>query len=168
MPAPNPSGAAASPLPALRYLIDQAEHAIDRADSKATALGAASIAVFAVLNPRQSLHHGATAAMLNALLIVGRICWVVAVLALAAAVKPRLRPVSPGPHAVSFLDLSEKFDAERLRSLVRRAGDTDDWLLVQAHVLGRIALAKFRLIQLGMALLTFSGLTGALVAMTLR
>ncbi|MEY9894520.1 hypothetical protein ABIA35_008261 [Catenulispora sp. MAP12-49] len=159
-----PASSAATALPsAPRYLVDQAENAIDRADRKAAALGAASIALVTLLDSRGAVHHGSLHAAAGALVTAGRLSWVAAVLALAAAVRPRLRSAAPGTHPVSFFDLPEEYDADRLRSLVMAAaGDGEDWLLAQGHVLGRIAVAKFRMIQMAMALLVLSALMNAL------
>ncbi|MEZ0108972.1 hypothetical protein ABH920_002982 [Catenulispora sp. EB89] len=162
MPASTGSAAAALPS-APRYLIEQAENAIDRADRKAAALGAASIALVALLDPRRAVHHGTFHAAVGTFVAAGRLSWVAAVLALAAAVRPRLCSAAPGTHAVSFYDLPEEYDPDRLRSLVdAAAADGEDWLLAQGHVLGRIAVAKFRMIQMAMALLALSALMSAL------
>jgi len=158
MSAPTSSAAAALPS-APRYLVDQAENAIDRADRKAAALGAASIALVSLLDPKGAGHHGTLQAATDAFVAAGRFSWVAAVLALAAAVRPRLRSAAPGSHPVSFFELPEEYDPDQLRSLVAAAaGDGEDWLLAQGHVLGRIAVAKFRMIQMAMALLVLSAL----------
>ncbi|WP_194895402.1 Pycsar system effector family protein [Catenulispora pinisilvae] len=161
--ADGPDRASALP-PVPCHLVEQAEHAIDRADTKAAALGAVAVAILAVLTSgRSTAHRGAGHVAGEVFLAVGLLAWAAGVLALAGALLPRLRRAAPGEHAVSFCDLPKDHDANRMRFLAgRAAGDAENWLLAQGHLLSRIAVVKYRMIRLGMALLAVSGLTGAL------
>lgn len=157
----GPNGAPDLP-PVQRFLVEQAEHAIDRADTKAATVGAAAIALLTVLvSVRPAGPAGPARDVAQAFLITGLIGWSAGVLAVAAALLPRLRMSTPGGFALSFCDLPEEYDAEELRALAgRAAGDVEDWLLALVHVLGRIAVVKFQCIRLGMALLAASGVAG--------
>jgi hypothetical protein len=156
MSSPNTPDPGAALPPVQHFLVAQAERAIDRADTKAATLGAAAIAVLTVLTTTRTADAG------RAFLIAGSLSWAGAILALVAALVPRTRPAAPGTPAVSFCDLPEEYDADGLRAQVRRASeDVEGWLLALEHVLARIAVVKFRMIRLAVALLVASGVLAA-------
>ncbi|HEV3169261.1 MAG TPA: Pycsar system effector family protein [Actinocrinis sp.] len=157
-------------LPAVpRYLVEQAERAIDRADTKAATLAAVALAILpSAVRSAASAHGPSAAALPQVLFSVSVLTWGAGVAALAAAILPRLRHTrtADGDQLASFCDLPAKFDLERLRALVDRTNDDAElWLLVQSHVLGRIAVAKYRMIRIGMSLIAFAALCGACAAL---
>jgi hypothetical protein len=159
-------------LPAvLRYLVEQAEHAIDRADAKAGALAAAALAVLPLLVGRTTARQipPARAGIAEGFFALGALGWGAGILALAAAVMPRLkRDVTDDGRLSSIYDIPAELDLDRLRAQIDRVSvDTEEFLLVQSHVLSRIAVTKYSLIRLSMPLLAAGasfGLFGVLVS----
>lgn len=143
-----------------RYLADQAQHAIERADTKASTLAATATAIVAILAQRDGLSaHGPWAALL---LGAGALVWAAGIALLATAIFPRFgRSDAPRDRLVYFNDFPRSFDREALRALtgVSRA-DREQLMLAQAHALSRIAAVKFRLIRIGMLLLAAGGALG--------
>ncbi|HEV2640195.1 MAG TPA: Pycsar system effector family protein [Actinocrinis sp.] len=166
-PALPPRAGRQPPLPVVpKYLVDEAERAIDRADSKATALGAAATAILAITTGTMSgLRSGcpAPAPATDALGYAAALGWLAGIFALAAAVLPRLRTSGGAGRLASFRDFPPDFDLDRVRALAERtSADLEVWLLTQGHVLSRIAVAKYRMIRLGMGLLCLGALLGLL------
>lgn len=165
---PNAAAGRETALPRVpKYLVDQAERAIDRADSKAAALGAGATAILAIAVgtvPGLYAGHIGPETMAGALACGGALGWLAGIFALAGAVLPRLRSSGGGDGRLAcFRDFPAEFDLERVRALAdRTSGELEAWLLAQGHVLSRIAVAKYRLIRFGMGLLAAGALLGLL------
>lgn len=143
-----------------RYLADQAQHAIERADTKASTLAATATAVVAILAQRGGpAVHGPWAALL---FTSGALVWAAGIALLATAIFPRFgRAGAPSDRLVFFNDFPRSFDHEALRSLtVASRADRERLMLAQAHALSRIAAVKYRLIRAGMLLLAAGGVLG--------
>ena len=136
----------------LRLLSDQAQHAIERADSKASTLAATATAVLAILIQDGSANGSGRQGFLQ--LGAGAL-WVAGIAVLTVVIFPRFRPrQGPEPRLISFVDFPVHFDLDEMRELARAIeADPEEVLLVQAHSLSRIAVLKYRLVRIGMLLL---------------
>ncbi|WP_157435926.1 Pycsar system effector family protein [Actinospica robiniae] len=134
------------------HLAAQAEHAIERADGKASALAATATAILIFAAQGLGTAHPGAAGL--TLLIGAGVCWVAGIAALGAAIFPRFAG-SP-EDAVWLHQFPGKHDSATLSSVLSTANaDPERWLRAQAEVLGRIAMTKFRYVRIGMALLGF-------------
>jgi hypothetical protein len=152
-------------LPAVpRYLVEQAEHAIDRADTKAAALGAAATAILAIVaGGIPDLHSAPAYSAAEVFRTFGALGWLAGIAVLAAVILPRSSPVvaSGTDLLASFRDFPADFNLDHVRALAdRTASDPEVWLLNQAYVLSRIAITKYQLIRTGMLLLAVGALVG--------
>ena len=132
------------------HLAAQAEHAIERADGKASALAATATAILIFAAQGHGTAHPSDAGLF--LLIGASLCWVAGIVALVAAIFPRF--AGSAEDAVWLHLFPGKRDPAPLTDVLRAANaDPERWLLAQAEALGRIAMTKFRYVRFGMALL---------------
>jgi hypothetical protein len=151
---------------AVRYLVDQAQHAIDRADAKASTLAATATAIVAIVAQGTPWLVGGAQrpGWAVPLLGGGLLAWVAGIVALALAIFPRFRRTEGLSGQMTFFhDFPQEYDPEALHDQARAwEADPERPLLAQAHALSRIAVTKYRMIQIGMALLGVGGLLGVI------
>ncbi|MBS2965370.1 hypothetical protein KGA66_20130 [Actinocrinis puniceicyclus] len=144
------------------YLVEQAQHAIERADAKASTLTATATAVVAIV--AQGAHRDAAGAYRNAALVLtgtGSLLWVFGIVTTAFAIFPRLAGRYGSGSALALTGYPRRFDPDALRAQLPTAeAELERLLLEQAHALSRIAVTKYRLIRYGMVFLGAGGVLG--------
>ena len=158
--AAEPKYECAQPASLIRYLTDQAQHAIERADTKVSTLAATATAIIAIL--AQRVGFSARGQWATQLLSAGAIVWAAGIGLLATAIFPRFRATgTSASRLMYFNDFSRNLDGETVQTLAwATPADRDQLLLAQVHALSRIAAVEFRLIRVGMLLLACGGALG--------
>lgn len=150
------------------YLVDQAQHAIERADAKASTLTATATAIVAIVAQGEHWngpHHWNAASLLAG---GGALLWLCGIVTTAFAIFPRLAARDGSGSMLSLTGYPRHFDPDELRAQLPAAeSELERLLLEQAHALSRIAVTKYVLVRYGMA---FLGAGGALnlAAMAVR
>lgn len=139
---------------------------VGRADTKASVLLSAALAVPALLAPPLATRTTGMPPVAQALLAVGAALWVLGTAALVKVVLPRLDTSRARPGVTYFADLLAVDDAEQLAARVAAAGsDPVGWLLVQSTDVSRILGAKYRWLRRGVGCLAPGAFLGALGAL---
>ncbi len=136
-------------------LLSTVREDIGRADTKASILLSAALALPALLAGGHPAHGPAGVPGL-VLLTVGGLLWFLGGAALVRAIMPRTRTLRGGDGLTYFGDLLRPgASLEELAARVAAAGrDQVGWLLVQSVDVSAILAAKYHWIRLGVALLT--------------
>jgi hypothetical protein len=162
---PDDSGAGARFV--AEQLLATVREDIGRADAKAAILLSGALAGPVVLLSWRG--SGPTPISLPGIvaLLLGACCWLLGLIALVAALLPRMGTVRRELGLTYFKDLSEGHSLASLISWMEAAGrDPADWLLVRARDASMILAAKYRWIRRGAAALALgliASITGALV-----